>query len=116
MTYWRLGTPEVALQLDSLSYKNASRFRTDAENPFRVSAITKNQVKNLIENFMEAFENVLYSCIVSIIESEFFRNGIFLEKAVLVPRLILLPLSILMLSQTLTKSIHINLSYSVQSG
>lgn len=30
---------------------------------------------------MEAFENVLYSYIISIIESEFFGNGIFLEKA-----------------------------------
>lgn len=65
---------------------------------------------------MEAFGNVLYSYIISIIESEFFGNGIFLEKAAYRTLLALLPLSILMLSQTLTKSIHINLSYSVQSG
>lgn len=65
---------------------------------------------------MEAFENVLYSYIISIIESEFFGNGIFLEKGTPVTPLALLPLSILMLSQTLTKSIHINLSQSVQSG
>lgn len=65
---------------------------------------------------MEAFRNDLYSYIISIIESEFFGNGIFLEKAVRRTPLILLPSSILMLSQTLTKSIHINLSYSFQSG
>lgn len=65
---------------------------------------------------MEAFENVLYSYIISIIESEFFGNGIFLEKGTPVTPLALLPLSILMLSQTLTKSIHVNLSQSVQSG
>lgn len=59
---------------------------------------------------MEAFENVLYSYIISIIESEFFGNGIFLEKGTPVTPLALLPLSILMLSQTLTKSIHVNLS------
>lgn len=55
---------------------------------------------------MEAFENVLYSYIISIIESEFFGNGIFLEKAAWWTALVLLPLSILMLAQTLTKSIH----------
>lgn len=54
---------------------------------------------------MEAFENVLYSYIISIIESEFFGNGIFLEKAAWWTS-VLLPLSILMLAQTLTKSIH----------
>lgn len=31
---------------------------------------------------MEAFENVLNSYIISKIESEFFGNGIFLEKGV----------------------------------
>lgn len=55
---------------------------------------------------MEAFENVLNSYIISKIESEFFGNGIFLEKAALLTALVFLPLSILMLSQTLTKSIH----------
>lgn len=98
---------KVALQLDSLSYKNASRFRTDAENPFRVSAITKNQVKNLIENFMESFGNVLYSYINSIIESEFFGNGIFLENGAYNPAPILLPLSILM---PISNTYKINLS------
>lgn len=65
---------------------------------------------------MEAFGNVLYSYIISIIESEFFGNGIFLEKAVRRTALILLPLSILMLSQTLTKSIHQSISSLFQSG
>lgn len=59
---------------------------------------------------MEAFENVLDSYIISKIESEFFGNGIFVEKGSSVTPLALLPLSILMLSQTLTKSFHINLS------
>ena len=59
---------------------------------------------------MEAFENVLDSYIISKIESEFFGNGIFVEKGALVTALALLPLSILMLSQTFTKSFHINLS------
>lgn len=59
---------------------------------------------------MEAFENVLNSYIISKIESEFFGNGIFLEKGAWLTALALLPLSILMLSQTLTKSFHINLS------
>lgn len=55
---------------------------------------------------MEAFRNDLYSYIILIIESEFFGNGIFVEKAAYDTALALLPLSILMLSQTLTKSIH----------
>lgn len=59
---------------------------------------------------MEAFGNVLYSYIIPIIENEFFRNGVFLEKTAYRTPLVLLPLSILMLSQTLTKSIHIHLS------
>lgn len=56
------------------------------------------------------------SCIISKIENEFFVNGIFVEKAAYNTALILLPLSILMLSQTLTKSIHINLSYAFRSS
>ncbi len=52
---------------------------------------------------MEVFENVLDSYIISKIETEFFGNGIFLESGV---QAALLSLSILMLSQTLTKSIY----------
>lgn len=65
---------------------------------------------------MEAFENVLYSYIISIIENEFFGNGFFVEKALRCTALALLPLSILMLSQTLTKLIHQSISSLFQSG
>lgn len=63
----------------------------------------KNAVNKPIKNFMEVFENFLDSYIISKIETEFFGNGIFLESGVQVA---LLSLSILMLSQTLTKSIY----------
>lgn len=61
----------------------------------------KNAVNKPIKNFMEVFENVLDSYIISKIETEFFGNGIFLESGVS-----LLSLSILTLSQILTKSIY----------
>ena len=40
----------------------------------------KNAVNKPIKNFMEVFENVLDSYIISKIETEFFGNGIFLES------------------------------------
>lgn len=45
----------------------------------------KNAVNKPIKNFMEVFENVLDSYIISKIETEFFGNGIFLESGVLSP-------------------------------
>lgn len=61
----------------------------------------KNAANKPIKNFMEVFENVLDSYIISKIETEFFGNGIFLESGA-----VALSLSILTLSQILTKSIY----------